>query len=82
MDRAMARLGDGGRLVIPAAFRHVMGVAPGDELILVLEDGCLHILTPDQAVHRAQSLVRTFIPEGTPLVEELIAERRDEAADG
>lgn len=73
-------LGKGGRLVIPAAYRKALGIVPGDELIVILEEGELRILTPLQAVRRAQAMVRRYVPEGTPLVDELLTDRREESA--
>jgi AbrB family looped-hinge helix DNA binding protein len=73
-------LGKGGRLVIPAAYRKALGVEPGDDLIVILEQGELRIVTPAQAVQRARMLVRQFIQDGTPLVEELLEDRRKENA--
>ncbi len=73
-------LGKGGRLVIPAAYRKALGVVPGDELIVILVQGELRIITPMQAVRRARAMVRQFVPEGTPLVDELLTDRREESA--
>ena len=73
-------LGKGGRLVIPAAFRKALGVEPGDELIVILEDGELRIVTPEQAARRARALVRRFVAEGTLLVDGLLADRREETS--
>ena len=78
---SVARIGKGGRVVIPAEIRRKMGVAEGDELILRLVDGELYLTTPRQAVKKAQALVRKHVPKGTSLVDELIAERRREAID-
>jgi len=50
-------------------------------VILRLEDDEVRLITPSQAIRRAQSLVRHYVPAGRSLVEELIAERRAEAAD-
>lgn len=74
------KLGEGGRLVIPARYRKVLGLKPGDEVLLVLIDGEVRVLTPQRAVQRAQALVRRYIPKGRRLAEELLRERRDEAA--
>ena len=80
MSETKTKLGEGGRLVIPAEYRKALGLQPGDEVILVLEEGEVRLLTPQRAVQRAQALVRHYIPEGRDLAEELLRERRDEAA--
>jgi bifunctional DNA-binding transcriptional regulator/antitoxin component of YhaV-PrlF toxin-antitoxin module len=66
--------------VIPAAFRKALGLKTGDEVLLVLEDGELRVVSPRQAVARAQNLVRRYVPRERSLSEELIQERREEAA--
>lgn len=71
---------EGGRLVIPAAYRKALGLKPGDEVLLSLEDGEIRVVSTRQAVARAQTLVRRYIPKGRSLSEELIKERREEAA--
>ena len=75
-----ATIGKGGRVVIPAAYRKALGLRPGDEVLLTLEDGEIRIVSIRQAVARAQSLLRRYIPEGRNLSGELIKERREEAA--
>jgi bifunctional DNA-binding transcriptional regulator/antitoxin component of YhaV-PrlF toxin-antitoxin module len=61
--------------------RRAVGLAPGDEVVIVLDDQGLRILTVEQAVARAQALVRRYVPPGRPLSQELIEDRRVEAAD-
>ena len=72
-------LNENGRIVIPAAMRKAMRVKSGDELLLHMEDGELHITTRTQRIRRAQELVRRYIPDGVSLADELIAERREAA---
>lgn len=79
MPQVKTKLGEGGRLVIPAEYREAMGVKPGDDLVLVLEARSVRVLTPRDAVKQAQALVRRYVPEGTRLVAELIDERRQES---
>jgi hypothetical protein len=43
------------------------------------EDG-LHVLTTHLTIKRAQREFRQFVPEGVSLADELIADRRAEAA--
>ena len=79
MAKVLAKLGEGGRLVIPAEYRKALGVKTGDELVLILEDKTMRVLTPHEAIKRAQAVVRSYVPEGVSLSDELIADRRKEA---
>lgn len=74
------RLDAAGRIVVPASMRKEMGIQPGEILSARVVDGELRLLSREAAVRRAQKLVRSYIPEGTRLVDELIAERRREEA--
>ena len=76
MYQIKTKLGDGGRIVIPAEYRQAMGLQVGDEVILRLEGKELRILTLNQAIQHAQELVRQYIPQERSLANELIAERR------
>jgi bifunctional DNA-binding transcriptional regulator/antitoxin component of YhaV-PrlF toxin-antitoxin module len=73
------KLGKDGGTVIPTEYRRELGVEPGDELILHLDEEGLGLYTPAQAVARAQSLVRRYVAEKRSLSEELISERCEEA---
>jgi AbrB family looped-hinge helix DNA binding protein len=75
----VARLGAGGRFVIPASYRKALGLRPGDMLVLRMEDGELWVSTRDRAIKRVQAYVRRYVPSGVSLVDELIHERREEA---
>jgi AbrB family looped-hinge helix DNA binding protein len=75
------RLGPDGRVVIPAALREALGLKEGEPLLAEIGgDGEVHLLTRKAAVRRSQAFVRQFIPEGVSLVDELLEERRREAA--
>ena len=67
-------------MVIPAAYRKALGVRPGDDILLVLEGNQVRLLTPQQAIRSAQALVRRHVPKGRRLSDELLLERRREAA--
>jgi AbrB family looped-hinge helix DNA binding protein len=79
MPKVLAKLGEGGRLVIPAEYRKALGVQTGDELVLILEDKTMRVLTPREAIKKAQAVVRSYIPRGQSLSDELIADRRKES---
>ena len=74
------KLDAGGRIVIPAPMRKAMKLEPGDDVQVALVEGELRIVGRDAAVARAQALVRKYIPGDTRLSDQLIAERRAEAA--
>ena len=74
------KMGEGGRVVIPAEIRHLLGLKPGNQVLLRVEDGELHVLTARQAIGRAQELARPFVRPGVSVVDELIVERRAENA--
>ena len=71
---------ENGRLVIPAKYRKALGLKPGDEVLLVLEDNEIRVLSTRQAIARAQAVVRRYIPKGRSLSDELIRERKEEAS--
>jgi AbrB family looped-hinge helix DNA binding protein len=73
-------LGAGGRLVIPAKMRAALGLKVGDRLNVRLEGNELRVFTYREGLRRAQELVKSFVPQGISLVDDLIAERRREAA--
>lgn len=80
MSEIKTKIGDGGRLVIPAKYRQALGLKPGDEVVLLLEEREIRIVSMRQAIKQAQALVRRYVPEGRNLSEELIQERREEVA--
>lgn len=75
------RLGAGGRVVIPAEFREKLGLEVGAALILTCEDGGVVVTTLSERIRRAQKHVaERMIHTGVSMADELIAERRAEAA--
>ncbi len=77
--RSRTRLGEKGRIVIPAAMREALGMAGGDMLDLIVVDGELRIATMQERLRRAQESVRKYVPAGVSLADELSAERREAA---
>lgn len=71
------RLGKQGRLVVPASLRQELGLEVGDELVARAEDGRL-VFEPRAAVIRR--LRARFAGVEGSMAEELIRERREEAA--
>lgn len=76
---AKTRIGEGGRVVVPAGFRKALDLNVGDEIILKLENGQIRLISFRNAITLAQRKVRQYVPEGTSLVDALIQDRRAEA---
>lgn len=74
------KIQDGGRLVIPAACRRVLHMEPGGEVVLRVKEDELIIFPARHALVRARRLVKKYIKKDRKLADELIAERRREAA--
>ncbi len=73
--RVRAKVGPGGRVVIPAAFRAAAGMEEGAEVTLTLHGPEVRIITPDGAIRRAREIVRRHIPADRSLVDEFLAGR-------
>jgi AbrB family looped-hinge helix DNA binding protein len=76
--RAKASLSPNGRIVIPAAIRQELGLAPGDTLLMDLEDGVLRIESYPARIRRIQREFAQYVRPGILASDELIAERREE----
>jgi AbrB family looped-hinge helix DNA binding protein len=76
----VTKLTNGNRIVVPTKIRKGLGLQIGDALTLVLQNnGEVRLLTQTDAIKQAQQLVRQHVPAERSLVDELIAERREEA---
>jgi bifunctional DNA-binding transcriptional regulator/antitoxin component of YhaV-PrlF toxin-antitoxin module len=81
MESFTLRVDNQGRVLLPTWWRRREGVDPSTELcVAVTEEGALVVETRQQGLRRARALLRKYIPEGVILSDELIAERRAEAA--
>lgn len=58
MAKNSVTLGEGGRVVIPAAYRKAMQLKVGDELVLRMKDGELRIFRQQEALRRLQEKMR------------------------
>lgn len=77
-----AVLGPQGRIVIPIEIRKKLGLEPGTVLNIWLEDGKVHLRSRAAARASAKKLFKDARARlgGGSLVDELLAERRAEAA--
>lgn len=73
-----AVIGEGGRLVIPAALRKAIGVGPGDVVLLRVGSGELTVTSQEGAIRKIQKRLATLKKPGESLVDEFLAQRREE----
>jgi AbrB family looped-hinge helix DNA binding protein len=74
-----AKLGDRGRLVLPAGVREELGLKTGEDLVLWVEDdGYLRLSTKKKQLEKLRGMFADKFPNRI-LSEELIQERRREA---
>lgn len=74
------KIGGGRRIVLPSDLCRNLSLDVGDTVIVRLEDDQATLRSVDRTISRFQSLLAQRVPPGTSLVNELIAEREDEAA--
>lgn len=79
MAEHLVKMGTNGRFVLPVEVRRALGVADGGTLVVRLVDDEVRLSTPAAAVRRAQRAVRPYL-QGRSLSDELLADRRAEAA--
>lgn len=70
---------EGGRIVIPAKMREAMGIKVGKNVTLIMKNDSLEITTRDKAIRKIDEFMKPYIVHGRSVVDELIAERRQEA---
>lgn len=68
-----------GRVAVPPAFWRAVGLNENDPVMISIEGDAIRLMSLPASIRRAQELVRRFVPEGVSLVDELLAERREEA---
>lgn len=76
--RETIKLGEGGRLVIPAAMREALAIRPGDNVALALEDGVLTLRPYADVIRALQDEIKAMVPAGRKVVDEFLSERRDD----
>ena len=80
MNSITVSVAENGGLVLPVALRRRLNIPRGGAVVIREEDGRLVLESMDDAIDRAQALVRRFAPGATGVVDEFLAERRIEAA--
>lgn len=74
------KMSEGGRVVIPAEIRQAMAIKDGDTVLWELRDGIAQLTTRDQQLRQVQATIKAIGNPNDCWSDELIAERRMEAA--
>jgi AbrB family looped-hinge helix DNA binding protein len=69
-----------GRIVIPVELRDRHHFFPGDEIVLQEIDGHVALKSYEQTLSEVQAYFKSLVEPGVSVVDELLAERRAEAA--
>jgi AbrB family looped-hinge helix DNA binding protein len=76
--QAKTVLAPNGRIVIPAAIREALGFKPGETLVMDVHEGQLRVDSFEARLARIQGEIRQLVGPERSLVDELIADRREE----
>ena len=80
MEHYRVQIAANGRMVLPAGLRQQLHVEGGGLLIIRQDEGKLVLESVDDAVRRAQALVRRYAPAAQNVTDELLSERQADAA--
>lgn len=81
MEVIRTKLGEGGRIIIPASFRQDLHLTKGDDIILHMQEDAIYITTPNHALHKLQQKAKKYVNSTgnkISLVQELLSLRRAE----
>lgn len=80
MNVQRGKIISGGRVQLPADVRRQLSLSEGDPILIEVVDGEVHLRPMPAAIRRIQERMKPYIRPGESIVDELIADRRREAA--
>ncbi len=81
MSEYRTRLGEDGRVVIPASCRRQLHLKAGEELVIRMDDEELHVYSLKHSLKKAQELVRKYNKKNKSLLTILKTMRQKDAQD-
>lgn len=79
-DQVRVVVGPGGRVVIPAVYRAVLGIEEGGGVFMRVKGEELHVVSDETEVRQVREIIARYVPDGVSLTDELVRERRREVA--
>ena len=69
-----------GRLVLPVHMRRQLGIERGGQIVAEIEGDVVRLTTADRSLDEARALFASYVTTPVSIADEVIAERRAEAA--
>jgi len=79
MNIEYVKIGDDGRVVIPASLRKELNIRPGDTLVIESDGDSLLVRGYDRVLKEVQAAFADIAPPNVLISEELLSDRRAEA---
>lgn len=79
MQQVRTIIDQNGGIIVPLKYQKMLGLKPGDEIVIKMFPGELKVIPLKKHIQHAQKLVRQYVPDGKSLVDELIKDRRKDA---
>jgi bifunctional DNA-binding transcriptional regulator/antitoxin component of YhaV-PrlF toxin-antitoxin module len=82
MEIVKSKVDQAGRILVPSAYRHLLHLMPGQDIILHVEKGELRIRSFQESAKRARDLVKQYNSKNQDLVELLFQARKEDKSRG
>ena len=79
-QQRLVQVAENGRMNLPADVRRALGLNGSGRVILTQDENGVMLTTADHALKRIRALAAPFKPEGRSVVDELLADRREETS--
>lgn len=76
----LVQIAENGRMNLPVDVRRALGLNGAGRVILTQDENGVMLTTADHALKRIRALAAPFKPQGRSVVDDLLADRREEAS--
>jgi AbrB family looped-hinge helix DNA binding protein len=82
MEIIKSKVDQAGRILIPASYRQLLHLIPGQDVVLQMEEDGLRIRSFKESAKHARDLVKQYNSKDQDLVELLFQARKEDATHG
>lgn len=79
LQQRLVQVAENGRMNLPADVRRALGLNGAGRIILTQDENGVLLTTADHALKRVRALAAPFKQDGRSVVDELLADRREDA---